>query len=131
MFILASLAFLVGFFILTSYEARRGMRFFAPLRTRLDEHIAHAEFILTHVDLAAFLRDEMRHAAHRIGHGMVHLSLQAVRAAERLLTRCIRYLHIRQAETAVPRENTRAFVKTLSDFKEKLKATHPEVSDIQ
>ncbi len=130
-FILVSLALLVGFFVVTNHEMRRGVRFFAPLRTRLDHSVAQVEFILTRVNLAAFLRDEMRHAAHRIGHESVHLSLIVVRAVERLLTRLVRRFHMRQATDTVPRENVREFVKTLSDFKGQLKSTHPEVSDIE
>ena len=130
-FVLTALILLGAFFALTHYETRRGMRLFAPLRTRLDRDVERVEFVLTHVDLAAFLRDELRRVAHRIGHDIVHLSLQVVRAVERLLTRLIRYFHTRQAVDTTPRESTRAFVKTLSDFKSRLKATHPEISDIQ
>jgi len=86
------------------------------------------EFILENVDLGAFLRDEVRNAANRIGHAIANLSLQAVRATERLLTRVVRYLRVRHEVSAAPRESTREFVKTLSDFKENLKA--PEVPDI-
>ena len=130
-FILASLLFLIGFFVVTNYEMRRGIRFFAPLRARLDHAVAQVEFVLMHVNLAAFVHDEIRHAAHRIGHDIVHLSLQAVRAIERLLTRLVRYLRPSHTVDTAPRENVRAFVKTLSDFKGQLKAIHPEVTDIQ
>lgn len=130
-FIFITLVLLGGFFALTWYETERGMRFYAPLRARLDQNVEHVTFILTHVDLAAFLRDEIRHFARRIGHDSVHLSLVVVRATERLLTRLIRYFHTRQAVDVAPRESARAFVKTLSDFKGSLKATHPEISDIQ
>ena len=130
-FILVTLALLGGFFALTWYEAERGVRLLAPLRARLDRKVEHIEFVLTHVDLAAFLRDEVRRLAHRIGHDIVHLSLQAVRAVERLLTRLIRYFHTRHAVDVAPRETSRPFVKTLADFKGRLKATHPKISDIQ
>lgn len=130
-FILLTLALLGGFFILTSHETVQGLRYYASLRERLDHHVSHIEFILNHVNLAAFVRDEVRHIAERIGHDSVHLSLIVVRAMERTLTRLVRYLRTRQAATVVPRESARAFVKTLADFKGSLKATHPEVSDIQ
>ena len=128
-FIFVTLVLLGGFFALTWYETERGVRLAAPLRTRLDRSVEHIAFILTHVDLAAFLREEIRHFARRIGHDSVHLSLVVVRAVERLLTRLIRYLHMRQAVDTTPRESARAFVKTLSDFKGSLKATHPEISN--
>lgn len=130
-FILIALALLVGFFALTEYETRRGMRLFARERARLDRNVEHAELILQHVDLAAFLRDEVRRFAGRLGHDIAHLSLQAVRATERILTRLVRHLRSRHAVDVAPRTNAREFVKTLSDFKGKLKATHPEVGDIQ
>lgn len=129
-FILASLALLAGFFALTWYEERRGARVCADVREDLDRRVARVEFILAHVDLAAFARDEVRRAASRIGHDVVHLSLQAVRAVERLLTRLIRYFHTRHAVDVAPRETARPFVKTLSDFKDRLKATRPEVPDV-
>ncbi|MDP2665825.1 MAG: hypothetical protein Q8P23_04335 [bacterium] len=130
-FILITLALLGGFFALTNYEARRGVRVFATHRARLDRNIERIEFILGHVDLGAFLRDEIHHFARRIGHDSVHLSLIVVRATERLLTRLIRYFHTRQATDTTPHENVREFVKTLSDFKGGLKATHPEVGEIK
>ncbi len=126
-----SLALLVGFFVVTNYEARRGMRFFAPLRARLDEQVGQVEFILTHVNLGAFLHGEVHRGINRIGHDIVHISLFLVRATERLLTRVVRHQHARNDGDAAPRESTRDFVKTLSDFKEQLDATHPEISDIR
>ena len=129
--IFATIALLGGFVMLTSYEARRGVRLFAAPRARLDRNIERIEFVLENVDLGAFLRDEIRRFISRLGHDLAHLSLQVVRATERLLTRLVRYLRSRHAVDTVPRESTREFVKTLSDFKGRLKATHPEISDIQ
>ncbi|HQT82987.1 MAG TPA: hypothetical protein PLW99_02465 [Candidatus Paceibacterota bacterium] len=129
-FVLVALVLLGGFFLLTRYETEHGVRFFAPLRARLDRNAERLAFVLAHVDLAAFLRDEVRRLMHRLGHDAVHLSLQAVRAVERVLTRLIRHFHTRHAIDVAPRETARPFVKTLSDFKGRLKATHPEISDI-
>ncbi|MFZ3043974.1 MAG: BREX system ATP-binding domain-containing protein [Minisyncoccia bacterium] len=130
-FLLATLILLAGFFVLTQSETRRGMRFFEPQRARLDRNVERAEFILQHVDLGAFLRDELRRLAARVSHDVAHLSLQAVRATERLLTRLVMHLRSRHTVDTAPRENVREFVKTLSDFKSGLKATHPEVGEIQ
>lgn len=129
-FILITLALFAGFFALTKYEAERGMRFFAPSRARLDREVERVEFIVAHVDLGAFVYDEVRHFMSRVGHDIVHLSLIVVRAVERLLTRLVRYMRIRHAETAAPRESTRAFVKELSDFKDHLEATRPEIPQL-
>lgn len=82
----------------------------------------------------AFVREEVRRLAARISHDLAHLSLQAVRTTERLLTRLVRHLrsrHTIDTIDTVPRENVREFVKTLSDFKSQLKGTHPEVGEIQ
>lgn len=126
-----SLALLAGFVALTRYEARRGMRFFAAERARLDEHVEKVEFIVAHVDLAAFARDEARHAMTRLGHAIAHISLQAVREIEHLLTRLVRNLRMRTESAAVPRESTREFVKTLSEFKDTLHATHPDIDSLE
>ena len=130
-FILAAFALLGCFLALTDYEARQGRRFPARKRERLDQAVEHFALVLAQVDFNAFLRDEMRRIAGRVSHDIAHLSLQAVRIAERLLTRLVRYFRSRHAVDTVPGENVREFVKTLSDFKGKLKATHPEVTDIQ
>lgn len=129
-FILTTFVLLIGFFALVGYEERRGARFFAVLRMRFDQNVERMEFILTHVDFGAFFLDEMRRIAIRLGHDIAHFSLLAVRAAERLLTRAVRYFRTRHAVDTVPRESARGYVKTLSDFKDRLKATHPEISDI-
>ncbi len=129
--IVLALALLVGFVLLTDYETRRGARMWAAERTRLDEQVARITFIMEHVDLVAFVRDEIRRLGSRLGHDIAHLSLQLVRAAERLLTRLVRHLRSRHTADIAPRENVREFVKTLADFKSQLKGTHPEISDIQ
>lgn len=129
--LLASVVLLIGFLVLTRYEARRGMRYFAGEREFLDTQVMRIQFIIEHVDLAAFLRDEIRHLANRLGHSIVHISLLGVRAVERLLTRLVKLLRTRYADNVAPRESAREFVKTLSEFKDGLKETHPDVSDIR
>jgi hypothetical protein len=129
-FLVVSLVLLVGFFLLTGFEARRGTRLYAPGRARFDTAVARAEFILTNVNLGVFLRDEIRHLAARVGHDVVHVSLQTVRSAERLLTRLMRRLRSHPEVDTAPRETAREFVKVLSEFKGNLKATHPEIPDI-
>ncbi len=126
-----ALALLAGFIALTRYEAKRGVRFFAAKRTWLDEGIERIEFIVEHVDLIAFARDEVRHAMTRLGHAIAHLSLQAVRSAERLLTRLVRYLRVQHEDEVAPRETAREFVKTLSEFKDGLNATHPDIDSLE
>jgi len=129
-FILSSLALLVGFLLLTGYEERKGMRLFAHQRARLDENVERVEFILAHVDFGSFLREELHHLISRVVHDIAHFSLQGVRAVERFLTHLVRYLRAEHAVDITPHENAREFVKTLSDFKGHLEATHPKVPDI-
>ncbi len=129
--ILSTLALLGGFSLLTWYEARRGTRLFAPLRARIDRNVERAEFVFSHVDLSAFLREVVRTLAHRVAHDVAHVSLQVVRAAERLLTRLVRRFRMRQATTPAPRGNARAFIKTLSDFKNGLKTVQPDALDVR
>lgn len=129
-FILITLVLLGGFFVLTNYEARRGVRVYAAHRDRLDKTVERIEFVLQHVDLGSFLRDEMRHLIARLSHDIAHLSLQAVRATERLLTRLVMHLRSKHSVDTAPHGNVREFVKTLSDFKGGLKATHPEIKEI-
>ncbi len=127
---LVSLALVAGFFAFSSYEKKKGTRLFANDRVFVDEWVTRASFILSHVDFIAFVRDLVTSIASRVMHDIVHFSLLGVRAVERFLTRLVRYLRIRHANDAVPSENTREFVKTLSDFKGKLETMHPEVPDI-
>lgn len=129
-FIIISLALLAGFMVLTKYEAKSGVRYQAEYRTRIDRHVERIEFILAHVDLGEFLHNEVRHLISQTGHSIVHVSLIVVRAVERLLTRAIRHQHANEEVTAEPVASTREYVKTLSEFKEQLDATHPEISDI-
>jgi len=107
------------------------MRVYAAQRERLDKTVERIEFVLQHVDLGAFLRTEVRHLVARLSHDIAHLSLQAVRATERLLTRLVMHLRSKHSVDTAPRGNVREFVKTLSDFKVGLKATHPEVGEIK
>ncbi len=129
-FILAVLVLLIGFFVLSDYEAQKGMRVFARERARLDGNVERVTFILAHIDFGSFLREEVRHIMRRIAHNIAHLSLQAVRATERFLTHLVRYLRTKHAIDTVPHENAREFVKTLSDFKNHLETTRPEIPDI-
>ena len=124
--IAATFLLLAGFLALTRYETARGLRVFARERSRLDGTVEQIEFILAHVDLAKFLRDELRRLAEIVGHSIAQLSLELVRAVERLLTRLVRYFRTRRSETDLaPRESVREFVKTLSDFKDQLDETRP------
>jgi hypothetical protein len=130
-FLLVSLALLVGFFVLTGYETRRGTRLYAPSRARLDAAVSRVEFIVEHVNLGVFLRDEIRHLAGRVGHNIVHTTLVVVRSAERLLTRLVRRLRTHPEVDTAPRETAREFVKVLSEFKGTLRETHPDISAIE
>lgn len=129
-FILIAIVVLVGFFILSDYETRRGMRIFALQRERLDASVGQIEFVLANVDIAAFLREEFNIIVQKIMHDTARISLTVVRAIERFLTRIVRRLRMEHNIDTGPRENAREFVKTLSDFKDQLKEVPPEIPDI-
>ena len=120
-----------GFLALVQYETQHGVRFFAPAREKFDARIARIEFILTHVDLGAFVHAEVERGMNRIGHALAHLSLQVVRAVERLLTRLVRHFRTKGQDETAPRETKREFVKTLSDFKEGLKTQRPDEESLE
>ncbi len=130
-FIALSLILLAGFIALTQYESSHGVRFFAPQRASFDGAIERAQFIIEHVDLAAFIQEELRRASTNVGHEVVTLSLQAVRSVERLLTRLVRHLRTKNESANVPHESTREFVRTLSDFKDTLKTNYPATPEIE
>ena len=125
--ILVSTALLIGFYGLTVFETSRGVRIARDARTWLDRKMSHVEFVFSHVDLAGFLREEFALLFTRVSHAVAQLSLQGVRFAERMLTRLVRHLRARQAASAAPRTDAREFVRTLSDFKDQLKSTRPEM----
>ncbi|HVM59090.1 MAG TPA: hypothetical protein VMT80_02075 [Candidatus Paceibacterota bacterium] len=128
----ASLVLCAGFLALTAYERRRGARVFARARDAFDRRVEHAAFLFSHVDFAAFLREESLRLLHKASHDIAHVSLIAVRAVERGLTRLVRNLRTRRAsERLAPRETSREFVRTLSDFKGHLEATRPEMPDVR
>jgi hypothetical protein len=129
--IFAAIVLLAGFLLLTRYEAARGARLFAPLRERLDGEVERALFVAHHVDFNAFVYAELRALAIHVGHFIAHVTLQAVRAVERLLTQAVRYLRHRVATDAGPaRETSRPFVQALDDFKEELKQNRPEIPEL-
>ena len=129
-FLAVTILLLGGFFALTIFEARRGTRVFSGVRANFDKETTRIAFIIEHVDFAAYAQDEAKHLLGRFGHDVAHLTLQAVRGAERLLTRVVRHLRVRQDENAAPRETQREFVKTLADFKGHLEANRPEIPDV-
>jgi hypothetical protein len=103
--IAATLAF-VGFLLLTTYEAKRGTRFFASARYRLDRKAGRMFFVAGHVDWGAFSAHVARTTFTTIAHDVAHGTLIGVRSAERLLTRAVRTLRIRRDDAAsLPGQN--------------------------
>ena|SRR3989344_2021362 len=122
----AALILLIGFIGLLVLEARRGARFFEVYRLRLDRLVAQGTFILEHVDLASFAREECVRLLRRTTHDLAHLGLTSIRAVERLLTRLVRRLRAAESQLVRPsQESTRAFVRTMAEFKGQLEATRP------
>lgn len=121
--ILAAALLFGGFIALTGHEARRGTRVFAGPRRGLDQKTEHLAFVLTHVDFGSFSRHVLRTFAEHVAHEVAHASLLAVRAAERLLSRTVRYLRSRRpaafSSSAPP---SSSFVQAITDFKQHLRA---------
>ena len=103
---------------------------FAEKRAHLDAQVERLEFILTHVDFKAFLREEAHRITQSVTHDIARISLNVVRSVERSLTRLVRRIRMERNVDAGVRENAREFVKTLSDFKDQLKETAPEVPGV-
>lgn len=121
-FILITLALFLGFIGLTFAETRRGVRFFVPVRSSLDTIASRIMYVVTHVDLASFTARILKDLGSRIVHDVAHGSLVLIRFFERLLTRAVRYLRMKNGTTAsvVPKE-TSHFVRTIMYFKQTLR----------
>ncbi len=130
-FLTVSFVLLIGFSVLAWYEKSKEWRFLDAKRVRLDKNVERVQFIIANVDLAAFAREEARRVLARLGHDVVHFSLRTVRAVEHALTRLVRHLRTQHAVEVRSAAETREFVKTLSDFKDRLKSTQLEVSNVQ
>jgi len=107
------------------------MRYLEPQRAIIDQKVQRVEFIAKHVDFVAFIREEAYRLVSQAGHAIAHYSLQMVRVAERLLTRAVRHMRTKHPIEVRPTGETREFVKTLSDFKGRLKDTMPEVKEVE
>lgn len=129
--LIGSLLLLASFSVLVAVESWRGVRVFAGRRGAFDGFVSRMFFIVEHVDLAAFLKEESVRLVHQAGHDLAHGSLQSVRAVERFLTRIVRHLRAERAVHLEPKEASREFVKTLSDFKGSLNAKRPEIPDVR
>lgn len=129
-FMVSAIGLLAGFLAVTRYEAHRGARFFEAQRIRFDRYVTRIRFIIDHVDFGAFFIEESHRIVVRVGHDIAHIFLVVVRAIEKLLTRAVRHFRSRRAD-AQGRESVRGYVKTLIDFKDRLKATQSDISDIQ
>lgn len=93
------LILLGGFILLTSFERKRGTRFLAPLRARLDVYVQHTVQTLRSIDTDALAYVKVKAAAVHLVHEIAHQVLLMVRALERTLTGAVRALR-RKKEAA-------------------------------
>lgn len=100
--LVVSLAFFVGFIILTIFETKVDSRVLEGPRSKLDRQAAHMFFIAQHVDWPDFLAHTVRSLAVRIVHDIAYASLAFVRFIERQLTRMIRYMRDRRPNVLAP-----------------------------
>jgi len=124
------IALFAGLLLLTRYEAAHSARFFAARRSAFDLRLTHLQFALTHIDFESFVREQAHILGARIAHDIAHLALLIVRAVERILTRLVKQLRARHGIVAVNTATPRAFVKTMSDFKQHLATTRPPVPEV-
>jgi hypothetical protein len=127
--IAASLLVLAVYISLLAIEARREARFFESWRAALDRAVRRGAFIIAHVDFASFAREQSRVLARRTAHDFVHVSLGAVRAVERLLTKAVRRLRMHPEFVRPTNESSRTFVRTLSEFKGHLESSRPNLPE--
>jgi hypothetical protein len=125
-FLVVALALFIGFLGLTRIEARRGARYFAPVRIELDKRAKRVSFIAEHVDFPGFIRDTLRALAARIAHDIAHGSLIAVRFIERLLTRVVRALRERGHGAGRTPAAPTHFVSRMRSLKRELRDGRPE-----
>lgn len=88
----------MAFLLLTVYESRRGVRFFARSRYKLDTKVSRAGFLIEHIDWGAFTAHLTRTSLNTIAHDAAHATLLAVRSAERSLTRAVSALRMRRED---------------------------------
>lgn len=130
----STLALFAGFVALTQYEQRRGARFLNVIRKGIDRFAARLEFIFTHVDFLAFIRESVRQAFDKIAHDSAHMALQVTRLLEQQLTRAVRYFRARFAARAAltpssPKESSE-FVRAIADYKQELRENRSEENKI-
>ena len=77
-FLAATLALLGGYVALTYIEAKSGARVLGRLRAKFDAETTRIDFIIEHVDLAAYAKEEGRAVLERIGHDAAHPSSLAL-----------------------------------------------------
>jgi hypothetical protein len=99
-----------GFLLLTLYEGRRGVRFFAGARYKLDMKITRTAFLIEHIDWGAFSAHVTRTSLNTIAHDIAHGTLILVRATERFLTRAVRALRTRRDLQTLPGESATSVV---------------------
>ena len=129
--ILATLVLLAAYILALVLEARRGARFGARYRERLDQLVVQTEFIMAHVDFTSFFRSEAKRLGLYAIHESAHLALQAVRAVERFLTHVVKRLRLHPEAPLPEGASARHFVRTLSEFKGHLDTTRPEMSEVR
>ncbi|HEX8591405.1 MAG TPA: hypothetical protein VF696_01485 [Candidatus Paceibacterota bacterium] len=103
--ILAASLILFGFLLLTLIEERRGSRFFAGARYKLDAKVSRAFFVIEHVDWGAFMSHVTRTTLRTVAHDVAHGTLLVVRAVERFLTRAVRALRMHREGILPHRED--------------------------
>lgn len=97
--ILIAAFLLLAFLLLTAYEDRRGARFFARFRYKLDTDVSRIGFLVEHIDWGAFTAHLTRTSLNTVAHDVAQGTLMGVRAIERNLTQAVSALRTRREGT--------------------------------
>lgn len=114
---------IVLFVVLTRLEQKKGKRFFASNRARLDARLSRLGYVVEHIDWGAFFGHMFKLSLEKVAHDVVHGTLLVVRTIERTLTRTIRVLRERLAYRSDSPEASEGFElgKTIQRFRKNLK----------
>lgn len=94
---------LAGFLVLTTVEAKRGTRLAPSVREKLDGVAAEAVASLGKGRILTRATQSVSAATRHAAHEVAHVVLAGIRAAERALTRVVRYMRESNAAHALSR----------------------------
>ncbi len=124
----SSLVLFFGFVGITALERKRGVRFFAPLREKLDHVTSRITKSLLAVDPLDLLVRGARVVFAHVIHDIANVLWAVVRMLERTLAGVVYKLrHLRKTDERT--ETNSSFVKSISSHKQTLRAPEEAVEE--